>query len=114
MATWLPNTPRYVCSSSTTMTRSCSNSWNHFVWWGSIAEWSMSGFVTTTWPALRIADRMGAGVSPSYVAEATCSPASRTRSENSATWSCPSALVGNRNSARADGSSASAWSTGTV
>ena len=33
-----------------TMTRSCSNSWNHFVWWGRIAEWSMSGFVTTTWP----------------------------------------------------------------
>ena len=28
--------------------RSCSKSWNHFVWWGRIAEWSMSGFVTTT------------------------------------------------------------------
>ena len=27
----------------------------------------MSGFVTTTWPAARIADRIGAGVSPSYV-----------------------------------------------
>ena len=97
-----------------TMTRSCSNSWNHFVWWGSIAEWSMSGFVTTTCPALRIADRIGAGVSPSYVAAATVSPASWTRSPNSATWSWPSAFVGNRNSARADGSSARAWRTGTV
>ena len=48
-----------------TMTRSCSNSWNHFVWWGRIAAWSMSGFVTTTWPAVRIAERIGAGVSPS-------------------------------------------------
>ena len=44
-----------------TMIRSCSNSWNHLVWWGRIAEWSMSGFVTTTWPAVRIADRIGAG-----------------------------------------------------
>ena len=60
-----PNTPRYVCSSSITITRSCSNSWNHLVWWGRIAEWSMSGFVTTTCPALRIAERIGAGVSPS-------------------------------------------------
>ena len=48
-----------------TITRSCSNSWNHFVWWGRIAEWSMSGLVTTTCPALRIAERIGAGVSPS-------------------------------------------------
>ena len=48
-----------------TMTWSCSNSWNHFVWWGRIAEWSMSGLVTTTWPAARIAERIGAGVSPS-------------------------------------------------
>ena len=30
-----------------------------------MAEWSMSGFVTTTCPALRIAERIGAGVSPS-------------------------------------------------
>ena len=45
--------------------RSCSNSWNHLVWWGRIAEWSMSGLVTTTWPAARIAERIGAGVSPS-------------------------------------------------
>ena len=42
-----------------TITRTCSNSWNHFVWWGRIAEWSMSGFVTTTCPgrADRRADR---------------------------------------------------------
>ena len=33
---------------------------------------------------------------------------------NSATWSWPSALVGKRNSARADGSSASAWRTGSA
>ena len=36
------------------MKRSCSKSWYHFVWWGSIAAWSMSGLVTTTWPAARI------------------------------------------------------------
>ena len=96
------------------MTRSCSNSWNHFVWWGSIAECSMSGLVTTTWPALRIAERIGAGVSPSYVLADTVRPVSCTRSPNSATWSWLSALVGNRNSARADGSSAIAWRTGTV
>ena len=48
-----------------TMIRSCSKSWNHFVWCGRIAEWSMSGFVTTTWPAPRIAERIGPGVSPS-------------------------------------------------
>ena len=47
------------------MTFSCSNSWNHLVWWGRIAELSMSGFVTTTRPAVRMADRIGAGVSPS-------------------------------------------------
>ena len=95
-ATWLPKTPRYEWSSSMTMIRSCSNSWNHFVWWGRIAEWSMSGFVTTTWPAPRIADRIGAGVSPSYVAADTLRPAARESSVNSATWSWPSALVGNR------------------
>jgi hypothetical protein len=44
---------------------SCSNSWNHLVWWGRIAEWSMSGLVTTTWPAARTRERIGAGVSPS-------------------------------------------------
>ena len=48
-----------------TMSFSCSNSWNHFVWCGRIAEWSMSGLVTTTCPAARTADRIGAGVSPS-------------------------------------------------
>ena len=48
-----------------TMSWSCSNSWNHLVWCGRIAEWSMSGFVTTTCPAARTAERMGAGVSPS-------------------------------------------------
>ena len=42
-----------------TITFSCSNSWNHLVWWGRIAEWSMSGLVTTTCPALRMADRIG-------------------------------------------------------
>ena len=42
-----------------TMNRSCSNSWNHFVWWGRIAEWSMSGLVTTTWPAARTVERIG-------------------------------------------------------
>ena len=41
-----------------TMPRPCSKSWNHFVWWGRIAAWSMSGFVTTTWPAVRIEDRI--------------------------------------------------------
>ena len=97
-----------------TMTRSCSNSWNHLVWWGRIAEWSMSGLVTTTWPAVRTADRIGAGVSPSYVAAETVEPGAATSSPNSATWSWPSALVGNRNSARADGSSAIACRTGSV
>ena len=58
-----------------TMTRNCSNSWNHLVWWGRIAAWSMSGLVTTTWPALRTADRIGAGVSPSYVDAETDNPA---------------------------------------
>ena len=56
------------------MTRTCSKSWNHLVWCGRIAEWSMSGFVTTTWPAVRTADRMGAGVSPSYVEALTVRP----------------------------------------
>ena len=51
-----------------TITRSCSNSWNHFVWCGRIAEFSMSGLLTTTWPAFLTAERMAAGVSPSYVA----------------------------------------------
>ncbi len=65
LATWLPKSPRYVCSSSMTITRTCSKSWNHFVWCGRIAAWSMSGFVTTTWPAVRIDERIGVGVSPS-------------------------------------------------
>ncbi len=30
-----------------------------------MAEWSMSGLVTTICPAARMAERMGAGVSPS-------------------------------------------------
>jgi hypothetical protein len=47
----------------------------------------MSGFVTTTWPALRTADRIGAGVSPSYVAAETDRPAALESSANSATWS---------------------------
>jgi hypothetical protein len=72
----------------------------------------MSGFVTTTWPAFRTADRIGAGVSPSYVAAAIDIPADRDSSENSATWSWLSAFVGNRNSARDSGSSAIAWRTG--
>ena len=79
---------------------------------GRIAEWSMSGLVTTTWPALRMADRIGAGVSPSYVEAFTVRPAAADSSPNSATWSCPSALVGKRNRARAAGSSAIAWSVG--
>ena len=74
----------------------------------------MSGFVTTTWPALRTADRIGAGVSPSYVAAAIDIPAARDSSENSATWSWLSAFVGNRKSARDSGSSAIAWSTGSA
>ncbi len=97
-----------------TMIRSCSNSWNHLVWWGRIAEWSMSGLVTTTWPAARTFERMGAGVSPSYVDVMIDSPAASARPPNSATWSCPSAFVGNRNSARDAGSSAMAWSVGTA
>ena len=97
-----------------TMTRSCSNSWNHFVWCGRIAEFSMSGLLTTTCPALRTADRMGAGVSPSYVAAEIVIFAARASPENSATWSCPSAFVGNRKSALAAGSSAIACSTGTA
>jgi hypothetical protein len=74
----------------------------------------MSGFVTTTWPALRIAERMGAGVSPSYVFAETSSPATFDNSANSATWSWPRAFVGNMNRARAAGSSAMAWRTGSA
>ena len=96
------------------MTFSCSNSWNHLVWWGRIAELSMSGFVTTTRPAVRMADRMGAGVSPSYVAAATSSPAAFVNAVSSATWSWPRALVGNRKSARDASSSVIACRTGTV
>ncbi len=114
MATWLPKTPRYECSSSMTMTPSCSNSWNHFVWWGRIAAWSMSGFVTTIWPAVRIACRTGAGVSPSYVDARTSSVVARASSDSSATWSWPSALVGKMHSARAAGSSAMACRIGSA
>ena len=97
-----------------TMSWSCSNSWNHFVWWGRIAEWSMSGLVTTTWPAARTADRIGAGVSPSYVEVMIDRPADADSSPNSVTWSWPSALVGKRNRARAAGSSAMACSAGSA
>ena len=64
-ATWLPKS-RYVCSSSITTKRRFSNSLNHFVWCGRMAEWSMSGFVIATCPAARTATlRTLAGVSPS-------------------------------------------------
>jgi len=49
------------------------------------------------WPALLMADLIGPGVSPSYVAAETPRPAAADSSASSATWSCPSALVGNRN-----------------
>jgi hypothetical protein len=94
------------------MYRSCSNSRYHLVWCGRIAAWSMSGFVTTTCPAVRVADRMGAGVSPSYVDACTSSPDAEASPRSAATWSWPRALVGKRKSARADGSSASDWRTG--
>jgi hypothetical protein len=74
----------------------------------------MSGLVTTTWPAVRIAERIGAGVSPSYVAAEMASSLAIASSASSVTWSCPRALVGKRNNARADGSSARAWRTGIV
>ena len=74
----------------------------------------MSGFVTTTCPAERIAERIGAGVSPSYVDVEIVIPIAAESSPNSVTWSWPSALVGNRNRARADGSSAMACRTGSV
>jgi hypothetical protein len=47
----------------------------------------MSGFVTTIWPAFRIADRIGAGVSPSYAAVETSSCAALASVAISATWS---------------------------
>ncbi len=72
----------------------------------------MSGLVATTWPALRIAERIGAGVSPSYVEAETWSPAARDSSPNSVTWSWPSALVGKSSRARAAGSSAMACRIG--
>ena len=65
LATWLPKSPRYVCSSSMTTNCRFSKSLNHFVWCGRIAEWSMSGFVITTCPAARTTLRTFAGVSPS-------------------------------------------------
>ncbi len=37
----------------------------HFVWCGRMPAWSMSGFVTTTWPWRRMAWRASSGVSPS-------------------------------------------------
>ena len=89
----LPNTPRYVCSSSMTMTRSCSNSWNHLVWWGRIAEWSMSGLVTTTCPALRMADRIGCRRVAVVGRRRDLQAGARwPSSANSATWSWPSGL----------------------
>ena len=54
------------------------------------------------------------GVSPSYVAAEIVRPAARDSSANSATWSWPRALVGKRNRARAAGSSAIAWRTGSA
>ena len=46
--------------------------------------------------APRVVDRSGAGVSPSYVAQATSTPAAAASSRKAATWSWPSAFVGKR------------------
>ena len=102
------------CSSSMTMTLSCSNSWNHFVWWGRIPEFSMSGFRDheTTWPALRRRTGSVPGCRRRRWPRPWTSGGPRQVGRISATWSWLSAfLVGNRNSARDSGSSAMAWRT---
>ena len=42
-----------------------SKSLNHFVWWGRMAAWSMSGLLITICPAARTTLRTDGGVSPS-------------------------------------------------
>src|SRR5438105_4349218 len=64
-ATWLPNRPRYVWSSSMTTNSRLEKRRRHRVWWGSRPVCSMSGLVITTWPPSRIAVRRPGGVSPS-------------------------------------------------
>ena len=66
-ATWLPNTPRYVWSSSMTIYLRFSNKLTHFVWCGRMAECSISGFVMTIWPAFLTFCLIAGDVSPSYV-----------------------------------------------
>ena len=45
---WLPNTPRYACSSSMMTKRRFSNSFAHRGWCGRIPECTMSGLLSTT------------------------------------------------------------------
>jgi hypothetical protein len=61
----------------------------------------MSGLLTTMSPCRRIACRASPGVSPSKVKAFTPRPPAWLSSSSSATWSCASALVGNRNKALA-------------
>src|SRR6185436_19274291 len=54
LARWLPNTPRYAWSSSTTMNRKFSKSFAHLGWCGRIPECSMSGLLSTTCARVRL------------------------------------------------------------